>query len=136
MRLGVRIMVFCNCITVHSIRRGAKRHRRKQKASKQSDDYHDGHNKHADRTAKFTRAIQAGRFGCFCFLCLVKHSRAPPLSVLSFQKNINAEEQKMRSYKLFQLFFIFELPKRRLLHSLYERENRTPLSQERKEVRK
>ena len=62
------------------------------------------------------------------------HSRAPP-SVLSFQKNINTEE-KMRSKKFFQLFFIFELPKRRLLHSLYERENRTPLSQVRKEVRK
>ena len=61
------------------------------------------------------------------------HSRAPP-SVLSFQK-INTEE-KMRSKNFFQLFFIFELPKRRLLHSLYERENRTPLSQARKEVRK
>ena len=62
------------------------------------------------------------------------HSRAPPLSVLSFQK-INTEE-KMRSKKFFQLFFIFGLPKRRLLHYLYERENRTPLSQARKEVRK
>lgn len=61
------------------------------------------------------------------------HSRAPP-SVLSFQKNQYGE--KMRSKNFFQLFFIFELPKRRLLHYLYERENRTPLSQARKEVRK
>ena len=62
------------------------------------------------------------------------HSRAPPPSVLSFQKNQYGE--KMRSKNFFQLFFIFELPKRRLLHYLYERENRTPLSQVRKEVRK
>lgn len=61
------------------------------------------------------------------------HSRAPP-SVLSFQKNQYGE--KMRSKNFFQLFFIFELPKWRLLHYLYERENRTPLSQVRKEVRK
>lgn len=61
------------------------------------------------------------------------HSRAPP-SVLSFQKN--QYEGKNAFKKFFQLFLIFELPKRRLLHSLYERENRTPLSQARKEVRK
>ena len=64
------------------------------------------------------------------------HSRAPPPSVLNIQKISIRGEQKMRSKKFFQLFFIFELPKRRLLHYLYERENRTPLSQARKEVRK
>ena len=58
-------------ITVHSIRRGRRTHRAKRKAPKQSDDYHDGHIKHADRTAKFTRVFQTGKFDCFYFLCLV-----------------------------------------------------------------
>ena len=63
------------------------------------------------------------------------HSRAPPLRI-GYSKTFNTEEQKMCSRNFFQLFFIFKLPKRRLLHYLYERENRTPLSQVRKEVRK
>ena len=54
-------------ITVHSIRRGRRTHQAKRKAPKQSDDYHDGYIKHADRTAKFTRIFQTGRFGCFYF---------------------------------------------------------------------
>ena len=73
-------------ITVHSIRRGCRTHRAKRKAPKQSDDYHDGHIKHADRTAKFTRVFQTGKFGCFYFLCLVKHSRAPPNTFVQSNK--------------------------------------------------
>lgn len=76
-------------ITVHSIRRGRRTHRAKRKAPKQSDDYHDGHIKHADRTAKFTRVFQTGKFGCFCFLCLVKHSRAPPNTFVQIQQNLH-----------------------------------------------
>ena len=64
------------------------------------------------------------------------HSRAPPPSVLNIQKISIRGNKKCVQKKFFQLFFIFELPKRRLLHYLYERENRTPLSQARKEVRK
>lgn len=76
-------------ITVHSIRRGRRTHRTTRKAPKQSDDYHDGHIKHADRTAKFTRVFQTGKFGCFCFLHLVKHSRASPSSFVQIQQNLH-----------------------------------------------
>ena len=76
-------------ITVHIGRRESHKHRDGHKTSKQSDDYHDGHIKHADRTAKFTRVFQMGEFGCFYFLCLVKHSRAPPLSFVQIQQNLH-----------------------------------------------
>ena len=74
--VGSGIMTGNKIITVNSIRRGRRTQQAKRKAPKQSDDYHDGHIKHADRTAKFTRVFQTGKFGCFYFLCLVKHSRA------------------------------------------------------------
>lgn len=77
------------CITVHIGRRESHKHRDGHKTSKQSDDYHDGHIKHADRTAKFTRVFQTGKFGCFCFLCLVKHSRAPPNTFVQIQQNLH-----------------------------------------------
>ena len=87
--VGSEIMTGNKIITVHSIRRGRRTHRTTRKAPKQSDDYHDGHIKHADRTAKFTRIFQMGEFGCFYFLCLVKHSRAPPLSFVQIQQNLH-----------------------------------------------
>lgn len=76
-------------ITVHSIRRGRRTHQAKRKAPKQSDDYHDGYIRHADRTAKFTRIFQTGRFGCFYFPCIVKHSRAPPNAFVQIQQNLH-----------------------------------------------
>lgn len=71
-------------IYIHSGRQGRSKHHTKHKASKQSDDYHDGHLKHADRTAKFTHFLTVCEFGCFCFLCFVKHSRAPPNAFVQF----------------------------------------------------
>ena len=47
----------------------------KQEAKKNSGSDSDGGAKtHLYRTAKFTRVFQTGKFGCFYFLCLVKHS--------------------------------------------------------------
>ena len=74
--------------TVHIRRRGRRKRKYQRKSPKQSDDYHDGHLKHADRTAKFTRNFQTGEFGCFCFLCFIQHSRAPPIFSVLKQETI------------------------------------------------
>ena len=73
-------------IIVHIGRRKRHRHRTGRKNSKQSDDYHNGHIKHADRTAKFTRIFQAGKFGCFYFTYFVKNIRAPPFHHIEITK--------------------------------------------------
>lgn len=80
-------------ITVHRIRRGRRKHRIKQKAPKQLDEYHGGYFKHADRTAKFTRIFQAGKFGCFYFTYFVKNIRAPPFLHIEITKSIWRKEE-------------------------------------------
>ena len=87
------IMTGNKSITVYRIRRGRRKHRTKQKAPKQSDDYHDGHIKHADRTAKFTRIFQAGKFGCFYFTYFVKNIRPPPFLHIEITKSIWRKEK-------------------------------------------
>lgn len=86
-------------IIVHIGRRKRHRHRTGRKTSKQSDDYHNGHIKHADRTAKFTRFFQAGKFGCFYFIYFVKNIRAPPF--LHIKIKTNMEEREMKTLKKF-----------------------------------
>ncbi len=75
-------MVGNKSIIVHRIRRGRRKHRTKQKAPKQSDDYHDRHLKHTDRAVKFTRVNFTGKFGCFFdFEYYIINCRSPPIPV-------------------------------------------------------
>ena len=71
----------CRCPTpiIFVYIRRNRSHQHKASSRKNNNSDSDGGAKtHSYRTAKFTCVFQTGKFGCFYFLCLVKHSRAPP----------------------------------------------------------
>jgi len=82
----------CRCPTtiIFVYIRRNRSHQHKASSRKNNNSDSDGGAKtHSYRTAKFTRIFQMGEFGCFYFLCLVKHSRAPPLSFVQIQQNLH-----------------------------------------------
>ena len=83
----------CSCPTpiILYIRRPRSHQHKTSSKNNSGSDSDGGAKTHLYRTAKFPRVSQTGKFGCFCFLCLVKHSRAPPIHALNIQK-INAED--------------------------------------------
>ena len=71
----------CRCPTpiIFVYIRRTRSHQHKASSRKNNNSDSDGGAKtHSYRTAKFTRIFRTGKFGCFCFLCFIQHSRAPP----------------------------------------------------------